>query len=157
MHTAHNTLAPAAGVLTPDAGHAGPAASSGRFRECAASVDRLSRTLLNLERQTGLLKVPPLAGREWFDLLRQKLIPQLRDDAFLVVAVVGGTNIGKSVIFNHVAGCRASATSPLASGTRHPVCLVPPGFADKHNLESIFEGFRLVEWSRAESALEDRG
>ncbi|HUG91092.1 MAG TPA: GTPase domain-containing protein, partial [Planctomycetaceae bacterium] len=76
--------------------------------------------------------------------------------AFLVVAVVGGTNIGKSVIFNHVAGCRASATSPLASGTRHPVCLVPPGFTERHSLESIFEGFELAEWTRADAALEDR-
>ncbi|MEX1231968.1 MAG: GTPase domain-containing protein [Planctomycetaceae bacterium] len=97
----------------------------------------------------------PLSGREWYELLLQKLLPQLDDDAFLVTAVVGGTNIGKSVIFNHLAGERASATSPLASGTKHPVCLVPPGFETKHNLSAIFQGFVLESWSKSEAALEE--
>ena len=33
----------------------------------------------------------------------------------VLVAIVGGTNIGKSVLFNHLAGEVASASSPLAS------------------------------------------
>ncbi|MBW3543767.1 MAG: GTPase domain-containing protein [Planctomycetes bacterium] len=133
-----------------------PAEITGRFRRFADSVERLARTLRDLERHARLLKVAPLHGREWYELLRQKLVPQLRDEAFLVVAVVGGTNIGKSVIFNHLAGCRASATSPLASGTKHPVCLVPPRFVEQHDLAAIFQGFRLLEWDRADAALEDR-
>ncbi len=96
-----------------------------------------------------------MRGREWFELLRGKLVPQLTDDAFLIAAVVGGTNIGKSVIFNHLAGARASATSPLASGTKHPVCLIPPGFQNEHDLPKLFEGFRLHEWSDAEAALQE--
>ena len=71
--------------------------------------------------------VAPPAGQEWHDLLRNKLLPQLELPPLLVVAIVGGTNIGKSVIFNHLAGEVASASSPLAAGTKHPVCLVPPG------------------------------
>ena len=130
---------------------------SGLFRNCAETTQRLFRSVQTLEREAGLLQVPPLEGREWFELLRQKLIPQLTDDSFLVVAVVGGTNIGKSVIFNHLAGCRASATSPLASGTKHPVCLVPNGFAAKHNLSTIFNGFELTEWKSSEQALESTG
>ena len=98
------------------------------FSECAETVRQLHVAVVELACAGKLLQLPPLAGREWFELLRQKLLPQLDDDAFLVVAVVGGTNIGKSVIFNHIAGSRASSTSPLASGTSHPVCLVPPGF-----------------------------
>ena len=43
------------------------------------------------------------------------------------MAIVGGTNIGKSVLFNHLAGEVASAATPLAAGTKHPVALVPPG------------------------------
>ena len=82
------------------------------FTRCSETVGRLHAAVNVLEQATDLLRLPPLAGREWYELLRQKLLPQLRDDTFLVAAVVGGTNIGKSVIFNHLAGCRASATSP---------------------------------------------
>ncbi len=128
---------------------------SSTYAACAEHVRRLHSAARQLEDQSRLLQLPPLAGREWFELLERKLLPQMTDDAFLVVAVVGGTNIGKSVIFNHLAGCRASATSPFASGTKHPVCLVPPGFAERHDLPSIFHGFNLHEWSQADAALED--
>ncbi|GAB4150274.1 MAG: hypothetical protein Tsb009_25000 [Planctomycetaceae bacterium] len=126
------------------------------YQECAETTQKLHQAVLALENSCSLLQVSELAGREWFELLRQKLLPQLQDDAFLVVAVVGGTNLGKSVIFNHIAGCRASETSPLASGTKHPVCLVPPNFTESHNLEAIFEGFTLQEWSSSEAALQER-
>ena len=125
------------------------------FADCAQDVARLHRAVKVMERASRLLEVPRLAGREWFELLTQKLLPQLSDDAFLVVAVVGGTNIGKSVVFNHLAGYRASATSPLASGTKHPVCLAPSNFTQHHDLPSIFSGFELVEWTTPEAALED--
>jgi hypothetical protein len=72
------------------------------------------------------------------------------------VAVVGGTNIGKSVIFNHIADARLSATSPLASGTRHPVCVMPENFASSHDLAAIFPGFELSPWTTADDSLVDR-
>lgn len=125
------------------------------FDNCAVTVRTLLPALIKLERDAGLLQPAPLAGREWFELLRQKLIPQLGEQAFLVVAVVGGTNIGKSVIFNHLAGSRASATSPLASGTKHATCLVPEGFDVQHNLKDVFPDFELHEWSDASLALEE--
>ena len=128
---------------------------SSTYAACAEHVQHLHAAVRQLEVQSRLLQLTPLAGREWFELLARKLLPQLTDDAFLVVAVVGGTNIGKSVIFNHLAGCRASATSPFASGTKHPVCLVPPGFDQRHDLDSIFRGFELHQWSAADTALED--
>jgi len=101
------------------------------------------------------LQLAPLAGREWYEVLRRKLIPQLAGKPFIVAAVVGGTNIGKSVIFNHLAGGRVSATSPLASGTKHPVCLVPVGFEKEQDLGAIFQGFELHEWTEADAALEN--
>lgn len=125
------------------------------FQQCARIARDLDDALRRLEKTVKDLGCAPLSGREWYELLQQKLLPQLDDDAFLVAAVVGGTNIGKSVIFNHLAGERASATSPLASGTKHPVCLVPPGFEEKHNLSAIFHGFVLELWSQSESALEE--
>ena len=100
------------------------------YQSFAAEVQRLDRALAALEPQAAAAGVAPPAGQEWFDLLRNKLLPQLDLPPLLVVAIVGGTNIGKSVIFNHLAGEVASASSPLAAGTKHPVCLVPPGLDD---------------------------
>jgi hypothetical protein len=123
------------------------------FRECARQVRELQGALSDLERPAVQAGLPPLAGREWYELIGRKLAPQLSDDAYLVVAVVGGTNIGKSVVFNHIAGCRASATSPLASGTKHPTLLVRGEFVDAHDLSRIFPGFELLPWTQPEDAL----
>jgi hypothetical protein len=125
------------------------------FAGCAAEIERLARGLGLLDQAARLLQLPPLAGREWYESLHRKLIPQLAGQPFIVVAVVGGTNIGKSVIFNHLAGGRISATSPLASGTRHPVCLIPPGFEQEHDLSAIFQGFELHEWTEPDAALKN--
>lgn len=127
--------------------------SSGALHELGGLVQQLGQSLTRLEQAAQPLQLPALDGREWYDLLQRKLLPQLQDDAYLVVAVVGGTNIGKSVVFNHIAGFRASASSPLASGTKHPVCLVPHGFAEHHDLAAIFPSFELRPWSSGDEAL----
>ncbi len=119
----------------------------------AEHVCKLARSLRDLEHAATPLRLEPLAGRDWFDLLTRKLLPQLADGAYLVVAVVGGTNIGKSVVFNHIAGFRASASSPLASGTKHPVCLVPTGFSGQHDLRAMFPAFELRSWTSGDEAL----
>ena len=92
----------------------------------AEQVKRLHRWLAALAPIAERVGVPPPSGLDWFELLEHKLLPQLETRPLLVVAVVGGTNIGKSVLFNHLTGEEASAVSPLAAGTKHPVCLVPP-------------------------------
>jgi hypothetical protein len=125
------------------------------FQACAKSVQQLSRAVAALDFQCQTTTLPPLVGREWYELLTRKLVPQLSDQSFLVVAVVGGTNIGKSVVFNHLAGFRASATSPLASGTKHPTCLIPRGFRDSHDLRQIFPGFQLRDWESPEEPLRE--
>jgi len=121
----------------------------------ANAVARLCRALDAFQPAAKSLQLDPLPGREWYEVLTRKLRPQLGDESFLIAAVVGGTNIGKSVVFNHVAGFRASATSPLASGTRHPTCLAPAGFRERHSLDELFEGFEITPWERAEDALRD--
>jgi len=123
--------------------------------ECAHLVRRLETAVLGLAQQAEVLGIPGLEGREWYEQLQRKLLPQLSGEPFVVAAVVGGTNIGKSVIFNHLAGVRASATSPLASGTKHPTCLVPGGFTTQHPLGEIFPGFELIPWSQAGAALDE--
>ncbi|MEZ6125671.1 MAG: GTPase [Planctomycetaceae bacterium] len=129
--------------------------SGNTFQQIADAVRQIFDGLQQLQRKSEFLRPAVLDGQEWYEVLRQKLIPQLGSDPWLVAAVVGGTNIGKSVTFNHLAGCRASSTSPMASGTKHPVCLVPDGFTDRHDLQQIFPDFALHRWTTAESALEE--
>jgi hypothetical protein len=123
------------------------------FAECAKRIDELHQCLQVLEQQSGSLHLADFKSHEWYQLLEQKLVPQMSNSAFLVSAVVGGTNLGKSVVFNHLAGTRASSTSPTASGTKHPVCLIPPGFDEKHELGTIFPGFTLKSWTDSDGAL----
>jgi len=119
---------------------------SSDFQTWADHVRCLSDALDGLLVEAGSIGVASPDGREWFELLRHKMLPQVTGSPWLVAAVVGGTNIGKSVTFNHLVGVRASGVSPIASKTKHPVCLVPPGFADSAALERIFGGFELQPW-----------
>ncbi|MCA9016842.1 MAG: 50S ribosome-binding GTPase, partial [Planctomycetaceae bacterium] len=126
---------------------------SATLHEFSKTIHQLRDHLRALELHASQLDLVGLSGREWFDILERKLIPQLTDNLYLVVAVVGGTNIGKSVIFNHLVQQQTSAISPLASQTRHPVCLVPPNFEQTHELDQIFQGFQLIRWSSPDDPL----
>jgi hypothetical protein len=121
----------------------------------AARITRLTRSIEALAAGARAVGVAPLPGREWYDLLQRKLLPQLQGPPLLIVAIVGGTNIGKSVVFNHLAGETASAATPLAAGTKHPVCLVPPGCDDPQLLGRLFEHFELHAWQSADDPLDD--
>lgn len=125
------------------------------FRTWAQQVRRLLQALSALQPQATAVGVDGPEGQEWFELLRHKLLPQLEAEPLLVVAIVGGTNIGKSVIFNHLAGEVASASSPLAAGTKHPVCLVPEGADDPALLARLFEPFQLEPWHSPQDPLRD--
>lgn len=125
------------------------------FALWAAAVRRLLTALERLEPEAGAVGAPSPVGSEWFELLRCKLRPQLELPPTLVVAVVGGTNIGKSVIFNQLAGEESSASSPLAAGTKHPVCLVPAELAREDVLAQFFESFQLHAWRSPRDPLEN--
>lgn len=125
------------------------------FATWAARIREFDRALAELAREAAAIGVPPPAGRDWFELLRAKLLAQLGLPPVLVVGIVGGTNIGKSLLFNHLAGEVASAVSPLAAGTKHPVCLVPPGLDDPRILQQLFEDFKLCPWQSADEALQE--
>jgi hypothetical protein len=125
------------------------------YQSFASRVRRLDRAIRALEPQATAAGVASPAGQEWFDLLQNKLLAQLDLPPMLVVAVVGGTNIGKSSIFNQLAGEVASTASPLAAGTKHPVCLVPPPLADPTLLARLFEPFELHAWRSPDDPLSD--
>ncbi len=125
------------------------------FSSFAARIAQLAHAVETLAAGAQGVGVGPPQGREWFDLLQRKLLPQLQGPPLLIVAIVGGTNIGKSVIFNHLAGETASASTPLAAGTKHPVCLVPPGCDDPQLLGRLFEHFELHAWQSADDPLAD--
>ena len=57
--------------------------------ECAQIVRQLFESLSKLENDSSLLQLDSLAGMEWFELLKTKLLPQLQDDGFLVDAWPG--------------------------------------------------------------------
>ena len=58
---------------------------------------------------------------EWQALLDYKLLPSLAADGCLVVAVAGGTNTGKSTIFNMLAGASISPVRNTAAATCRPL------------------------------------
>ena len=125
------------------------------YKTWSSRVRELDRGLAALGSMAAGIGVLPPCGQSWYELLRLKLLPQLDIEPLLVVGIVGGTNIGKSLLFNHLAGELASGVSPLAAGTKHPVCLVPAGLDDPAVLARLFDGFELVPWESADDPLQD--
>jgi hypothetical protein len=126
-----------------------------KYESFAERARTLEQAIAALAPAAAELGSPRPEGQEWFDLFRNKIIAQLELPPLLIAAVVGGTNIGKSAIFNQLAGCQASAVSPLAAGTKHPVCLVPKELADESLLGRLFEQFQLHPWQSADDPLGD--
>lgn len=58
---------------------------------------------------------------EWRDLLEYKLAPHFAGEGCLVVAVAGGTNTGKSTVFNMLLGETTSPVRATAAATCRPV------------------------------------
>lgn len=129
---------------------------SDRLSQWRQQVQRLRTAVDEVAAGAAELGLATTAGETWYDLLTRKLAAQLDLPPALICAVVGGTNIGKSAVFNQLAGEVASAVSPLAAGTRHPVCLLPADFpADAQTLARLFPGFELCPWQAAEDPLLD--
>ena len=60
---------------------------------------------------------------EWRKLLKFKLLPQLAGKDVLVAAVAGGTNTGKSTVFNLLAGSELSPVRATAAATCRPLLI----------------------------------
>lgn len=122
-----------------------------RFAEISRSIIQFDQAVEELILKTGKIGIPAPNGTEWYELLKQKLLTQLNDHTYLVVAVTGGTNTGKSIVFNHLAGENASASDPRAAGTKHPVCLIPENLSESGEIKNIlnryFESFVPYPWT----------
>lgn len=72
---------------------------------------------------------------EWRRLLQQKLLVPACDQGCLIVAIAGGTNTGKSTLFNVLVGERISAACSTAAATCAPVLVTAEG-----NVEAALRG-----------------
>jgi hypothetical protein len=127
--------------------------ASSPYRAWVGRVDCLAQALRDLAPTAEQMRLPPAESFAWHGNLFQKLLPQLAHEPFLIVAVTGGTNTGKSVLFNHLAGSRLSRTHPNATQTKHPVCSVPQGFLARHDLASVFPDFEVRQWANENDPL----
>ena len=124
--------------------------------EYSAWVERitaLAAAVRQLQPDAAAMGVMPEPARGWHGALLQKLLPQVTREPVLVVAVVGGTNTGKSTVFNYLVGSAVSRTSVYATYTRHPVCVAPQGALETLPLAEIFEGFRIRPWQSEADAV----
>jgi hypothetical protein len=90
---------------------------------------------------------------DWYGALTRHLLPQIDRPAPLVVAITGGTNTGKSAIFNHLAGAAISRVHHEATKTKHPVCLVADAEAAAQ-LPSLFPEFVVRPWKTEDDPLD---
>jgi hypothetical protein len=125
------------------------------FRQWTYQISDLAIAVRTLEPLAADLGLPPANQSAWHGALFQKLLPQVEQPPFLIVAVTGGTNTGKSVVFNHLAGSSVSRSHPNATQTKHPVCIVPRDFAAKDSLGEVFPEFQLRPWSSDDDPLSE--
>ena len=91
----------------------------------------------------------------WRGQLFEKLAPQVACEPVLVAAICGGTNTGKSLIANALAGAPLSRSILEAARTRHPVASISESLASRGNLASLFPGFAMRTWTSDEDPLSD--
>jgi nicotinamide riboside kinase len=128
------------------------------YQESADELLQLCGNVEQLVPGARALGVQPDAGTtDWYRSLFQHLRPEVEGQPNLVVAVVGGTNTGKSMVFNQLAGSLVSHVTPRACRTKHPVCLVPRDFLRNQGistLQRVFEQFTLRPWQSEDDALD---
>lgn len=105
-------------------------------------ITAFERALRNFRQ--SLAADPPLeetvfrGAGQWIDLLTYKLVPQLAGEGCLIIAVSGGTNTGKSTVFNLLLGESLSPVRATAAATARPLLAASP-----RRIDECLEG-RLV-------------
>jgi hypothetical protein len=110
------------------------------LRDLIAAIERIQLEGADLGATAGI------HAANWHRSLFQHLRPRIEGQPYLLVAVVGGTNTGKSMIFNQLAGANVSRVSHIACRTKHPICLVPRDFLRNRQPARVFPGFQVRPW-----------
>ncbi|MFM9057879.1 MAG: hypothetical protein ACKOSQ_01935 [Planctomycetaceae bacterium] len=130
-----------------------PVAAGGAFTAWSARVAELCEAVDEVAPLAAALGAPDPGPADWHGALFGKLRPQVSREPVLVAAVCGGTNTGKSLIANTLAGAAISRSLPEAARTLHPVASLPRGLAARIDLAALFPGFVPVAWRGADDAL----
>jgi hypothetical protein len=127
--------------------------AEGEYTHWVKNIACLAEAVRSLEPLSEGLHVPQPRQAEWYGALFQHLLPQVsRAEPIIVVAVAGGTNTGKSTIFNQLAGAHVSRTERFATKTKHPVCVLPGGTFDLQETQRLFPDFQARPWESEEDA-----
>jgi hypothetical protein len=134
--------------------HSGdPVGGQGSFTAWSACVGELCTAVEQVVPLAAELGAPDPGDADWHGGLFGKLRPQVAREPLLVAAVCGGTNTGKSLIANTLAGAPISRSLPEAARTLHPVASLPRGLAARIDLAALFPGFVPVAWRGEDDAL----
>jgi hypothetical protein len=96
-------------------------------------------------------------AEEWTSLLRHKLLPHLGGEGCLVAAVAGGTNTGKSTVFNMLLGENTSPVRNTAAATCRPVVACNTHRYDQCLEGDLFSEFNTCNLDKAESVISGDG
>ena len=80
-------------------------------------------------------------SQEWRRLLSQKILPEFSEDSCLVVTLAGGTNTGKSTLFNLLSGGIKSMVRSTAAATSSPVLVTGTKRYEEGNTGNTLPGF----------------
>mgnify|MGYP006269206313 CR=1 FL=1 len=133
--------------------HGAHAATPGSFAAWSSRVGELCAAVEEIAPLAAALGAPDPRAADWHGSLFGKLRPQASREPVLVAAVCGGTNTGKSLVANTLAGTPISRSLPEAARTLHPVASLPRGLAPRIDLAALFPGFVPVAWSGEDDAL----
>jgi hypothetical protein len=122
--------------------------------ESLAGFDAALRRLRSaLAVDPALCKAVFADSDEWVNLLSYKLVPHLAGEGCLVAAVTGGTNTGKSTVFNLLVGEAVSPVTATAAATRRPVLAAHPSRAAECLEGKLVPEFQALPLTDPESAI----
>jgi hypothetical protein len=93
----------------------------------------------------------------WVDLLTYKLVPHMAGEGCLIAAVTGGTNCGKSTVFNLLLGEAVSPAVDTAAATRRPLLAANASRAAQCLESRLVPEFSPLPFAEAEAVLDREG
>lgn len=135
---------------------ASPGDPQARAAALTAFNDALQRFL------NGIGAFPELAARlladtaEWRDLLEFKLLPNLAASPCLVIAITGGTNTGKSTIYNLLLGRDTSPVRMTAAATCRPLLAANPRRIREFSDGQLLSAFKPIPLTNPEAVIDGK-